>query len=58
MRKVATVERAQKMGLTWIVNIYGDRINELDCRSLWVDKYNNPYRCDELCSEVEKNLEC
>jgi hypothetical protein len=52
MRKVKTVKQAEEMGLRWEVNIYGDRINAVDCRSIWVDEYNNPYRCEELY-EVE-----
>jgi hypothetical protein len=51
MRKVKTAKKAEDMGLTWVVNIYGDRINHLDCRSIWVDEYDNAYRCDQLYTE-------
>lgn len=45
--KIKSVKQAQEMNPNWLMNIHGDQINTLGCRSLWYDKYLNDYRCDE-----------
>ena len=47
-KNIPTVEQAVKMELKHDKNVFGDEINRLDCRSLWYDKYDNLYRCDQL----------
>ena len=39
---------AEKLKLKFVQNIYGDSINALDCRSIWIDEYGNEYRCQQL----------
>ncbi len=56
--QVITLEKAKELELEFVTNIYGDRINVLNCRSLWVDRYNNPYRCNELFVEDEELVNC
>ncbi len=56
--RVITLEKAKELELEFVTNIYGDRINVLNCRSLWVDQYNNPYRCNELFAEEEELENC
>lgn len=34
--KVISSERATKLGLFWYRNVFGDEINHLGCRSIWV----------------------
>ena len=46
--KVITIKEAESLGLSWNRNIYGDEINHLECRSLWVDSNDKVYRVDEL----------
>ncbi len=42
--KVITNHEAKELGLKHIANIYGDRINDLGCRSIWTDNKNREYR--------------
>jgi len=46
--KIITTKKAIELGLTFSHNVYGDAINYLNCRSIWIDKYNNSYRVKEL----------
>lgn len=41
-------ERAKKLGLAHWVNVYGDRINHLNCRSIWIDNKGHEYRVEGL----------
>jgi len=41
-------EEAQKRGFRFVTNIYGDRINQLNCRSLWIDHKNRTWRVEQL----------
>ncbi|MCK9575717.1 MAG: hypothetical protein WC979_02300 [Candidatus Pacearchaeota archaeon] len=43
-----TIDAAEKWGLSFHRNIYGDEINHLNCRSLWKDSYGNFHKCKEL----------
>jgi hypothetical protein len=47
-KKLKTIKEVQQMGLSHFTNIYGDGITRLNCRSLWRDKFENIYKCDEL----------
>lgn len=48
-KKIPTIEKAIKMGLTHQTNIYGDGIIMTGyCRSFWLDKYGNTYGCSQL----------
>ena len=42
------IEDPENRGFKFMRNIYGDEINHLNCRSLWIDKYNIVYRCSKL----------
>ena len=46
-RKLDT-RTAMLLGLRFRENVYGDRINHLNCRSIWTDENNNIYYCKEL----------
>lgn len=43
--------KALAWDLTWKRNIYGDEINYINCRSIWVDKKGRSYRVEELKRE-------
>jgi len=45
---VISEDTARKKGLTHLRNIYGDEINMINCRSLWVDDFYRQYRVREL----------
>lgn len=44
-------QEALKLGLKFDQNIYGDMINNWNCRSIWRDKERNIYRVSELISK-------
>jgi hypothetical protein len=46
--KVITIKKANELGLKWYCNIYGDEINKLNCRSIFIDKKGRNYRVKEL----------
>ena len=41
-------EKAKALGLKHKCNIYGDLINKLNCRSIWIDEKGNEYRVEHL----------
>ena len=45
-----TSEYATNNGLTFLMNVYGDRINNYNCRSLWVDDNFRIFRVKEMMS--------
>jgi len=45
---IPTIEIAEKRGLTFEQNVYGDGINRFNCRSFFYNKYGYRYRCAEL----------
>jgi hypothetical protein len=46
--KVIHIEECIALELKFVGNIYGDEINALNCRSIWVDNRGRRYRCHEL----------
>jgi hypothetical protein len=46
--KVISKEDAKKRGLSFVGNVYGDEINQLNCRSIWRDSKIRTYRVSEL----------
>ena len=46
--KVITTQKALEMNLKHFHNIYGDLINDLNCRSIWKDAESRLYRVEEL----------
>jgi len=46
--KVITITKAKELGLTWGRNVYGDEINHINCRSIWLDKKGRRYRVNML----------
>jgi hypothetical protein len=46
-----TIEEVNRLKLHFIRNVFGDEINQKDCRSLWNDDYWNVYKCNELKSK-------
>lgn len=45
---VIDIEKAKKLNLRFYGNIYGDEINRLNCRSIWLDDTGRRYRVDSL----------
>jgi hypothetical protein len=45
---IKTSAEAQRRGLSHCTNVFGDGINITGCRSMWIDRYGNKYKCDEL----------
>lgn len=41
------------IGLTPVRNIYGDEINRLNCRSIWMDSHYRIYRVKSLCKSID-----
>lgn len=54
--QIISKDQAERLDLEFVTNVYGDRINELNCRSIWKDKKGNPYRCKELVENVNNFL--
>lgn len=52
--KILSKEQAEQLGLTFYRNVYGDEINQIDCRSLWTDHKGRMYRVKELLSDKEE----
>lgn len=50
--KVITINDAVTNGLTFSRNIYGDEVNTINCRSLWVDTHGKVYRVKQLYTRV------
>jgi hypothetical protein len=46
--KVISSLQALELGLEFRYNIFGDSINHLNCRSIWVDSKGRTYRVREL----------
>lgn len=46
--RVITTDKAIKYGLTFKENVYGDEINHLNCRSIWIDARDRAYRVKGL----------
>jgi hypothetical protein len=46
--KVISSLQALELGLEFRYNIFGDLINHLNCRSIWVDSKGRTYRVREL----------
>jgi hypothetical protein len=46
--KVISNERAEELGLIHWRNVYGDEINHISCRSIWIDDKGNSYRVKYL----------
>lgn len=46
--KVIPLSQAISWGLKFQRNVYGDEINHLGCRSLWLDDKLNSYRVSGL----------
>lgn len=56
--KVISMELASSLNLVCYRNIYGDEINRLNCRSIWVDKKGNEYRVSELVKRHKMKVVC
>ena len=52
--KVISKKDAEKRGLSFVGNVYGDEINRLNCRSIWRDSKMRRYRVDELGQVYEQ----
>ena len=46
--KIITLKQCYDFNLIFESNIYGDEINYLNCRSVWVGSKGRLYRCEEL----------
>lgn len=50
--KVISLEQAVKYNLNFYRNVYGDEINHINCRSIWIDKNYRPYRVKSLYKQI------
>jgi hypothetical protein len=46
--KRLSIKEAQRIGLVFHRNVYGDEINYSGCRSIWKDRAGRFYRITEL----------
>lgn len=53
--KVITYQKAIELDLEFYRNVFGDEINHINCRSLWVDNKGRFYRVYELYQEQYMN---
>jgi len=49
-----TVKDAKNMKLDFVRNVYGKESLQLDCKSLWTDRYGNVYRCNRVKTHMSK----
>ena len=42
------IEEAQSQGFRFHRNIYGDEINQINCRSIWIDEKNRYWCVNQL----------
>ena len=45
---IIDINEAKKRKFTFVENIYGDQINRLNCRSIWIDKKGRSWRVEQL----------
>ena len=45
---ILDIRDAEKKGLRFYGNVYGDEINRLNCRSVWLDSKGRRYRVKQL----------
>lgn len=45
---IISIEKAYEYNLTFVTNVYGDEINIINCRSLWIDGNGRYYRIKQL----------
>ena len=50
--KVISLEEAYEYKLDFARNIYGDEINHINCRSIWIDKKGRSYRVEFLYKKI------
>jgi hypothetical protein len=48
---VLTLKECNKLNLKFCYNLYGENAQRFACRSMWMDKYGEIYRCSELYNE-------
>lgn len=53
--KVISNQEAKKLGLKFQRNIFGDEINILNCRSIWIDSEIRKYRVQNLELQISSN---
>lgn len=46
--KVISNKKAKEINLKWYRNVFGDEINHLNCRSIWIDRKGRRYRVKYL----------
>ncbi len=46
--QVINIELTKEWNLKWYRNVFGDEINQINCRSLWSDKNGRKYRVELL----------
>lgn len=45
---ILTEHQALQLDLKWYCNVYGDNINHLNCRSVYIDEQRNFYKIQTL----------
>lgn len=48
---VLWIEQCNELGLEFCHNLFGDAINNFNCRSIWRNKEGKSYRCESLVNE-------
>jgi len=49
---IIDVSLTEHWNLKWKRNVYGDEINYLNCRSIWVDNKGREYRVRQLMTSI------
>lgn len=49
---VIDISETEKYNLKFQQNIYGDSINHLNCRSIWIDEKGRQYRVHQLVNKL------
>ena len=54
--KVISNQQAEQLGLRHWRNVYGDEINRLNCRSIWLDYKKREYRVSHLINNYNETF--
>ena len=46
--KVISNQKAKELRLRHCRNVYGDEINHINCRSIWIDDKGSQYRVSDI----------
>lgn len=49
---VLTLDECRDLGLEFSYNVYGDNINQMNCRSVWRNAKGKSYKCHSLYTTI------